>query len=149
METVTLTVEDTLILIKNAIKDKTELKVDQKTIEVFELLMATNLPFLQKINTEIMAILEDHKMNINDIPNIVLLITDLTTIFTKDLKKAKITQSDILHFITEFLVLIIKSDLVNFENEDIAIKMVHQSSRLVEKTLSLKKVYRCHFQCFA
>ena len=148
MESVTLTA-DTLLLLQNVIKNKTELQVDQKTIEVFELLLATNLPFLQKINTEIMAILEDHKIDIIDIPNIVLLITDLTTLFTKDLKKAKVTQGDILHFITEFLVVIIKSDLVNFENEDIAIKMVSQSSRLVEKSLSLKKVYRCRFLCFA
>jgi hypothetical protein len=132
-----------LIVIQNAIKHKSELRVDPKTIEIFELLVATNMPFLQKINTELMAILDDHKINIVDIPTIVLVITDIATIFTKDLQKGKVTHGEMLHFITEFLILLIKSDLVTFDNEDLAIKIVHESARLVEKTLSLKKVYRC------
>jgi hypothetical protein len=90
-----------------------------------------------------MAILDDHKINIVDIPTIVLVITDIATLFTKDLQKGKVTHGEMLHFITEFLVLLIKSDLVTFDNEDLAIKIVHESARLVEKTLTLKKVYRC------
>lgn len=134
----------TAILLKNKSID---VHISKHMIDIFEILISSNLPFLNKISSDVSVILNDHKIDISDIPILIQLITDIANFFRNDLHKQKLTQSDILLFIGEILIIIINEEPF-FENKALGIKLVNSSIPLLITTLHLNKTVKCKWWCF-
>jgi hypothetical protein len=106
-------------------------------------LLKHKLNILYEIDKEISVILKNKKIDMGDIPAIILLIKHIANMYSPELRKLKITRDDFLQFIRDLLVIIINSELSDIKNKDQCIQLIDTSVNLLDTSLDMNETMRC------
>jgi len=114
-----------------------------KTINV---LLMHELNMLNEIDKHLTSIFKNGKMDVSDIPDIILLIKNVCNMYSPKLKKLNITRGELLKFIHDILIIVVKSDLTHIEDQETCIKVINASTNVLEATIELDETISCF--CF-
>ena len=87
------------------------INLDQKSLDVINLILKNHPKILENICNDIKNITQDKEISINDIPSIILLCKDIFNLYSES-KKIKLTKIQIIEFIKNIIVILVKSNLI-------------------------------------
>jgi len=107
---------------------------------------------LEKMSNIIKDIISDGKLDISDIPKIVLLITELNNTNLKDIFKTQnIQKSDLFDLIKFIIHLIVELKYVKVEDEkkifdmlDMSLKLLNTNIDIINSLVAIKPSWCCH-----
>jgi hypothetical protein len=140
-------IQSTLVvfILQQLIKeDELKATLSTREIEVINLLLNNNIEILKQVNTHINNIIKDYTLDSNDIPDLILLISEVFNLYNTKLNKLKITRSDLIDFIRLLLVNMIKMNKVKVSDKEMYIKLINLSLKLLETKINVKKVIKCN-----
>lgn len=112
-------------------------------MQTINVLLKHELNMLNEIDKHLTSILKDGKIDAGDIPDFILLIKNVCNMYSPKLKKLKITRDELLKFIHDILIIVVKSDLTRIENKDLCIKVIETCTCLLEATVELDETFSC------
>ena len=137
--------------LENAI-NKLNLNLDEKTLlvvlNIFDILMANdgiNAP-IKGIIEKIKEILSDGKIDLNDVPNLVKIVTDILNLNKSEFKQIKFGVKEIGVVIKIIISILIQLEIIS-SDEEVIMKMVDSSLSLLETTINVGKLKCNLFSC--
>lgn len=123
-------------------------KLDDNTLspegmQTINILLKHELNMLNEIDKHLTNILKNGKLDASDIPDLILLIKTVCNMYSPKLKKLKITKGELIKFIHDILIIVVKSDLTPMQNKDLCIKMIDTSTSLLETSIELEETMSC------
>ena len=111
---------------------------------LFDKLMS-NDEFSKKLQTSISEITKDGKIDMNDIPQIMFIITELIN----NTPSISITSDDLSELATKIITFIIKKTNITLSNEEeeVVSKLIESSIKLILLQPRIKKALNC--SCFS
>jgi hypothetical protein len=132
--------------------DKISIRVGSKTLEILQSILAKSPESLVKIVSNLQDILTDGLINHKDIPNMIILVSNL---YKTDLKSViaakKLTSDEIIQFILFMVKLVIDLDFIRVENKVEMYKIIEASGALLEMIIPASSVspFSCFRGCFS
>jgi len=124
------------------------IKLNEESINVLQLILTKYPKLLDDMGVHIKLIISDNIINSKDIPEILLLISDLLNVNVTQLNKLKITRSQVINFIKDIFIILIQSDIIKTgsdENKNLCLNLLDISIKLLETKINVKKVITCSF----
>ena len=137
--------------ITNIIKDLSfneSIKLNNDSTTVIELILTKYPKLLDDMGTHLNKIINDNIINNKDIPEMLLLMTDVLNANTSELNKLKLTRKQVINFVKDIFIILIESNIIKTfskENKDIIISLLDISIKLLESKVNVKKVINCFF----
>jgi len=124
----------------------TEYKLNESDIRIISLVLLKYPKLFDDMSIHITKIMNDNLVNLQDIPEILLLLKDVLNVNTSQINKLKITRYECLDLIKNILIILIQSNIIKFGSEDtkkLGINMIDLSIKLLETKVNVKKVINC------
>jgi hypothetical protein len=121
-------------------------KASPKSIDTMNILLKNELEMLKAMDANLISIMKDGKLDMADIPDIILLMKHTSNLFSPKLKTLKVNRRDLIIFIREVLIMVVSSDLLEIKNREVYVKMIHSGTDLLEATVDLDDTIRCNFR---
>jgi hypothetical protein len=124
------------------------IKLNEESINVLQLILTKYPKLLDDMSIHIKLIISDNIINSKDIPEILLLISDLLNVNVSQLNKLKLTRSQVINFIKDIFIILIQSDIIKTgsdENKTLCLNLLDISIKLLETKINVKKVITCSF----
>lgn len=131
------------LLIKKISEDKQfidTINLDKKSLDVIYFIFNRHPKILENICNDIKNITNDKVISVNDIPSIILLCKDIFNLYSES-NNIKLTKIEIIDFIKNLLIILIKSDLIkiNDNEKELIIDLINLSIKLLETKINLRK----------
>ncbi len=120
------------------------LKLSKEEIDYIKLLLSDSPELFKKIEDNINIIIKDDKLDIHDIPQLILLITSVVKIDYKNMNK----KIDIINVIEYIINTIIESGILPLPQCDVPVvkNIIFSSLELLRTNTNIKKSF---FNCFS
>jgi hypothetical protein len=93
---------------------------------------------IETIGKRILKILSDDVIDMNDLPTFILLIKDIINLNVKDLKKIKVTRSDIADMIESIMFILIDTNTIRTgDNKDSFLALLKLSMQILDASVNL------------
>jgi hypothetical protein len=135
-----------LTLIKENIKNKeftSKINLNEESIRIINLIIENNTNIFDDLDKNIKDIIADRVLDINDIPSIILSITDIINLSSTKLNKLKITRDQVINFIKDLLKILIELDTIKVNDKVLVEKLIDLSIKLLSSKINVKKVITC------
>ena len=144
--------------IKEILKGELKLVIDDKTLLSIQHILnylvtetgASNILPIKNIINEMLNIFVDSKLDISDVPSLVVIMTEILNIQKNDINI--VVDYNLLSVVTKFIIYIlidveiIKTDETDFNN---IAKIIDTSMKLLQITLKITDVNtKCNLSCF-
>jgi len=120
------------------------LVIDHKTADNMRTILVQFPEIIADIDEHLMKILSDDVINMNDLPQIILLIKDVMNINAKDLKKMKITKKDVVNLIEKIIIILIETNVIKTDDKKesfiVALKL---GMDILESTIDVDDKINC------
>jgi len=120
------------------------LVIDHKTADNMRTILVQFPEIIADIDEHLMKILSDDVINMNDLPQIILLIKDVMNINAKDLKKMKITKKDVVNLIEKIIIILIETNVIKTDDKKesfiVALKL---GMDILESTIDISEKSGC------
>lgn len=117
--------------------------VAPKTMEIMNTLLIHQLDMLKKMDENLSSIMKNGKLDVGDIPDIILLFKHTLNLYSPQLKYLKISRGDMILFIREILILIVSNELLEIKNKDLYVKLIQSGTDLLSSTVDLDETVNC------
>ena len=126
--------------------------LSDNVLTLIKILVKESPKSLDKMSNIIKDIISDGKLDISDIPKIVLLITELNNTNLKDIFKTQnIQKSDLFDLIKFIIHLIVELKYVKVEDEkkifdmlDMSLKLLNTNIDIINSLVAIKPSWCCH-----
>lgn len=132
-------------LIKDCIASK---DASPESIETMNTLLLNELEMLKAMDKNLVSIMKDGKIDIADVPEIILLMKHTANLYSPKLKTLKITRGDLVIFIREVLIMVVSSELLDIKDRELYVKLIYSGTNLLEATVELDETVRCKGWCW-
>jgi len=135
-----------LALIKENIKNiefTSKINLNEESIRIINLIIGSNTNIFDDLDKNIKDIIADRVLDINDIPSIILSITDIINLSSTKLNKLKITRYQVINFIKDILKILIELDTIKVSDKVLVEKLIDLSIKLLSSKINVKKVVTC------
>lgn len=135
--------------VKSYINSKNvHLNLDSKTIEIINLILNQYPELFGNINDSVKSIMDDNKLDVNDIPALVLMIKDVINIDKNILEKLYITRSDAILVLEGVLIILIDENVIKTDgNKDSVKNLLKLSVKILEAGIELKTTIKKKWIC--
>lgn len=115
------------------------INLTENEINIINLILKNHPELLTNICNNISDILKDKKIDMNDIPKIILLLKDVINLYSTT-KNLKIKKNDVIDFIKNILIILINSDIIKIDTEDKVLinNLIILSVQLLETNINMK-----------
>jgi hypothetical protein len=116
------------------------IKLSEQNIDIINKILKNHPSILENVSNDISKIINNGSLDINDIPNMILLFNDIIELYTP-ISNLKLTKEEIVGFIKNVLIILVESDIIKLDNIDkkIIINLIIVSIKLLETQINLKK----------
>lgn len=114
-----------------------------QSIETMATLLKNELDMLKEMDKNLTSIMKDGKLDMADIPDIILLMKHTSNLYSPKLKTLKVTRGDLIVFIREVLILVVSNEALDIKNKDTYVKLIQSGTHLLEATVELDDTVRC------
>ena len=124
------------------------IKLNKESVDVLQIIISRYPKILNDMSCHIKHIISDNIINSKDIPEILLLFSDLFNTNVSQFNKLKITRSQVIHFIKNIFIILIDSNIIKTgsdENKNICLSLLDISIKLLETKINVKKMITCSF----
>jgi hypothetical protein len=136
-------VKDIIFLLTEVFRGSEELQlkyfISPKSCEIAEYLLNKRPDVFKSVEEEIIKIAADKKIDITDLPSLILLLKDLLNLNKNDIKNdlKNITIDDLLQFIKDILIILIEKDVIIVDNKEYVNKIIELSIQLLKSNIEL------------
>jgi hypothetical protein len=132
----------------NCVKDLTfsEIyKLDNDSVMVIYLILSKYPKLLDDMSVHLKNIINDSVINNKDLPEMLLLMSEVLNTNTSELNKLKLTRKQVINFVKDVLIILIESKKIkiNSTEKDIVLSLLDVSIKLLESKVNVKKVASC------
>ena len=133
----------------NKIKDLSfneNIKLDTNSINVINLILNKHPKLIKDIEPHIKNIIFDNVVSAKDIPEILLLITDVLNTNALQLNKLKLTRDQVINFVKNVFIILIETNVIKTSDQDkvLVLSLLEVSIKLLETKVNVQKVINCH-----
>ena len=122
----------------NQLKIKLSIRINDNVIQLIKLILAKSPDSLKMISKTFEEVTADSVLDANDVPKIVLLMTNLyKSDFKKVLLETKLKLSDLAEFISFLIHTVIEMDIVKVDNKEKIFQVLNVSLMLLETTADI------------
>lgn len=137
-------------LLQSFIGDRTvSIKISNNQLRILTLLLEVMPDFFGKMANHLTKITSDNVIDMNDLPEFLLLVTELINMDVKSFKKLKLTRGDVIDAIEAIIVLLIDQDVIKTgKNKDMFLTLLRVSVKMLDAKVNLDKTIMCSwFTC--
>jgi hypothetical protein len=132
----------------NCVKDSTfsEIyKLDNDSVMVIYLILSKYPKLLDDMSVHLKNIINDSVINNKDLPEMLLLMSEVLNTNTSELNKLKLTRKQVINFVKDVLIILIESKKIkiNSTEKDFVLSLLDVSIKLLESKVNVKKVVSC------
>lgn len=150
MEDVQLVVSDLVLdTVRNYMGGKDiRLNLTAKTLDIINRVLDQFPQLFQAIDKHIKVIIEDGKFDINDVPQVVLMIKDVINTDRKALKNLKVTRSEAVLLIEGVLLILIDTDVLKAGDKKDSLKaLLKLCVQILDTSVDLSETINCGWCC--
>ena len=132
----------------NCVRDLTfgeTYKLDSDSVMVIYLILSKYPKLLDDMSVHLKNIINDSVINNKDLPEMLLLMSDVLNTNTSELNKLKLTRKQVINFVKDVLIILIESKKIkiNSTEKEIVLSLLDVSIKLLESKVNVKKVVSC------
>ena len=132
----------------NCVKDLTfseTYKLDSDSVMVIYLILSKYPKLLDDMSVHLKNIINDSVINNKDLPEMLLLMSEVLNTNTSELNKLKLTRKQVINFVKDVLIILIESNKIkiNSTEKEIVLSLLNISIKLLESKINVKKVVSC------
>ena len=134
--------------ITNCIKDLSfneTCKLNSDSILVINLILSKYPKLLDDMSVHLKNIISDSVINNKDLPEMLLLMSEVLNTNTSELNKLKLTRKQVINFVKDVLIILIESKKIkiNSTEKEVVLSLLDVSIKLLESKVNVKKVVSC------
>ena len=132
--------------ITNCIKDLSfneTCKLNNDSVLVINLILSKYPKLLDDMSVHLKNIINDSVINNKDIPDMLLLMSEVLNTNTSELNKLKLTRKQVINFVKDVLIILIESQKIKTVQKEIVLSLLDVSIKLLESKVNVKKVVSC------
>lgn len=120
-------------------------KLDNDSVLVINLILSKYPKLLDDMSVHLKNIINDSVINNKDLPEMLLLMSEVLNTNTSELNKLKLTRKQVINFVKDVLIILIESKKIkiNSTEKDIVLSLLDVSIKLLESKVNVKKVISC------
>jgi len=120
-------------------------KLNSDSILVINLILSKYPKLLDDMSVHLKNIISDSVINNKDLPEMLLLMSDVLNTNTSELNKLKLTRKQVINFVKDVLIILIESQKIktNSKEKDVILSLLDISIKLLESKINVKKVVSC------
>ena len=120
-------------------------KLNNDSVLVINLILSKYPKLLDDMSVHLKNIINDSVINNKDIPDILLLMSEVLNTNTSELNKLKLTRKQVINFVKDVLIILIESQKIkiNSTEKDVVLSLLDVSIKLLESKVNVKKVVSC------
>jgi len=136
-------VKDIIVLLTEIFRGSDELQlkysISPKSCEIAEYLLSKRPDVFKTVEEEIVKIASDKKLDITDLPSLILLLKDLLNLNKNEIKSGlkNVTVDDLLQFIKDLLIILIEKDIIIVNNKNDVMKIIELSVQLLKSNIDI------------
>jgi len=125
------------------------LKLDNKSVEIINRIMMSFPSVISDMDTHVGTIMSDNVVDMNDLPQLILMAKDIINLNAKDLKSIKITRGESITFIKDVLFILIDSNVIKTQegSKDSILALLNLSIQMLETTIDLSETIQYNKWC--
>jgi len=132
----------------NCVKDLTfseTYKLDSDSVMVIYLILSKYPKLLDDMSVHLKNIINDSVINNKDLPEMLLLMSEVLNTNTSELNKLKLTRKQVINFVKDVLIILIESSKIkiNSTEKNVVLSLLDISIKLLESKVNVKKVVSC------
>ena len=130
----------------NCVKDLTfseTYKLDNDSVMVIYLILSKYPKLLDDMSVHLKNIISDSVINNKDLPEMLLLMSEVLNTNTSELNKLKLTRKQVINFVKDVLIILIESKKIKTVQKEIVLSLLDVSIKLLESKVNVKKVVSC------
>jgi hypothetical protein len=132
----------------NCIKDLTfgeTYNLNSDSVMVIYLILSKYPKLLDDMSVHLKNIISDSVINNKDLPEMLLLMSEVLNTNTSELNKLKLTRKQVINFVKDVLIILIESKKIkiNSTEKDVVLSLLDISIKLLESKINVKKVVSC------
>lgn len=137
------------IILKGFMDDaRISVKLSKEQLHILSVLLDVVPDFFVKLGQHVSKIASDKVIDLNDLPEFILLAVDIMNIDTKTFKKFKITKGDAVIAIETIITLLIEEDVIKTGNKKSeCLTLLKISMKMISAKINLDKTVSC-WRCF-
>lgn len=134
-------------LMKGFIVDENiSIKLSTQQLHIISVLLNDMPDFFGKIEEHLKKITSNNVMNLSDLPEFVLLLTETLNADTKSFKILKITRRDAIDVIEAIIYLLIDQNIIKSgDQRETFVTLLRLSMRMIDIKINLDKDVYCRF----
>jgi hypothetical protein len=117
--------------------------LDNDSVLVINLILTKYPKLLDDMGYHLKNIINDSVINNKDLPEMLLLMSDLLNINTSELNKLKLTRKQVINFVKDIFIILIESQKIKTNQKDNILSLLQVSIKLLETKVNVKKVVNC------
>ena len=120
-------------------------KLNNDSVLVINLILSKYPKLLDDMSVHLKNIINDSVINNKDIPDILLLMSEVLNTNTSELNKLKLTRKQVINFVKDVLIILIESQKIKINSTEkvVVLSLLDVSIKLLESKVNVKKVVSC------
>ena len=120
-------------------------KLDNDSVLVINLILLKYPKLLNDMSVHLKNIINDNTINNKDLPEMLLLMSDVLNTNTSELNKLKLTRKQVINFVKDVLIILIESQKIKINSTEkvVVLSLLDISIKLLESKVNVKKVVSC------
>jgi hypothetical protein len=104
---------------------------------------------IDNLNTHIVNIISDDVIDSKDLPQFILMFNEIINANIKDLKKIKVTKSDLVSLIESIMLILLETDVIKTGEKKEEFKaLLNLSVQILDSSINLSETVTCNWKCF-
>ena len=120
-------------------------KLDNDSVLVINLILTKYPKLLDEMSIHLKNIINDNTINNKDLPEMLLLMSDVLNTNTSELNKLKLNRKQVINFVKDVFIILIESNKIKTVQKEIVLSLLDISIKLLESKVNVKKVVSCFF----
>jgi|SaaInlStandDraft_5_1057022.scaffolds.fasta_scaffold38633_2 hypothetical protein len=128
---------------------KGNITLDKKTVNILTLVLNSCPAVIDDLNHHIIKIISDNVIDSKDLPQFILMFKDVINVNMKDLKKIKVSRSDVIILIESIINILIDTNVIKTgEKKDEIKALLSLSVQILDSSVNLSDNINCsRFMC--
>lgn len=120
-------------------------KLNNDSLLVINLILSKYPKLLDDMSVYLKNIISDSVINNKDLPEMLLLMSEVLNTNTSELNKLKLTRKQVINFVKDVLIILIESQKIkiNLTEKVVVLSLLDVSIKLLESKVNVKKVVSC------
>lgn len=120
-------------------------KLDNDSVLVINLILSKYPKLLDDMSVHLKNIISDSVINNKDLPEMLLLMSEVLNTNTSELNKLKLTRKQVINFVKDVLIILIESQKIKINSTEkvVVLSLLDISIKLLESKVNVKKVISC------